>query len=149
MQGYIKHFTDGSTEKVTDDLVMKKQASWSRGKLDNMSAADLHMSGLLLTISGQGSYWVADDMMNIYRGPNITVPSQFLARRLQKQITEDEVNKWATLEIRKNSYHMYMASKEGPSAAYKILPEHVGQWLTLELDLDKKTVRYRLANNKG
>jgi len=153
MQGYTKHFTDGSTELITDDLVKANKASWQRGRLHNISAVDLHMDDLLITLSSPGEYWVADDYINIVRipsaGNSITVPSQCIARRVERKLTEEDIGKWIILEIRdEKMFHMYLSSKEGPCSQYQVTQEHIDKWLILEYDLQKASVGYRLANNK-
>jgi len=155
MQGYTKHFTDGSTEVISDELVKASRASWSRGKLSDMSAADLHMGSIMLTISGPGDYWVADDMINIAKvptakRPSITVPSQFVARRVQRLIIPSDVGRFVVLQVRDNkTFHMYLSAKEGPDVQYQLKEDHVGKWLTLEYDLKADEVVYKLQDARG
>lgn len=82
--GWVKYFANGKKELGYDQLVKERKASWSKGRLDNMIAVELHHNGTTIAIEGTGQFWQSDTMETDLFSLN----TQFVKRTLSKKIHE-------------------------------------------------------------
>lgn len=145
MNGWIKYYSDSTTEIGSDEKVQTKQASWSKSKLDQISKAELEHNKFIISIKGSGNYWQSDDWEADQFGS-----TKILIRRLAKQI--DIVDNY--IYIRKNSNRQeFVIATEIPREAYLkmhtvITPELVGQWFLVELNVNTNQVSTSFSKEK-
>ncbi len=138
MNGWIKKFADGTEEVGTDQDIGRKLASWSRGRLDNLTSVELRHNGSLVILEGSGEFWQSDD----YEAVVYHNTSTLVTRRIQKKLHDaDHIVMLNCL----NGVHIYkIACTNDPGFAQSnrrtIHPEHNGMWFTLELDVLKKQI---------
>lgn len=135
MNGWVKHFADGTKEIGTDRDVQMKKASWSHGRLTGMTAAEIIHENKKLSIMLPGDYWQSDD----YDVSIFTSKPELIVRRLQFQIFEGLA--WSFWEnenelgIRRGAYTLSYGSI-------------VGKWITLELDVRTGKMTRSIQENR-
>jgi hypothetical protein len=147
MNGWTKIFTDGTTEYGSDLDVLTKKASWSRGKLDNVTAVSVQQDKYRIAISGQGEYWQSDDL-EVVLGE--IVPT-YVVRRIQKRIRPSDyeivplITKHSimlkVLNVIEEDYYPKIGKIAIPSSEWD-------RWLTVELYLDAYMVNWYFARER-
>lgn len=145
MNGWIKKFADGSIETGSDDLVKRKLASWSKGRLDHLVEVELHQNGFEVTLEGTGEFWQSDDYDCDVGG----LTSSLVMRRIQKKINKHD----RFLGI--SGYGPY---KNFRLFSYKINPREenirriseamVGKWFTIEVNPQGQGAIFTFKENR-
>lgn len=144
--GWVKKFADGSLEVGSDNDVRLKKASWTRGRLENMTGVELSYNGYLIILEGTGDFWQSDDMEAIFMGG---VGSKVVKRRIQKKI-----NEWDRyLFISQTNSHAYFSVESSPrheefGVTKKLDNAYRNAWLTIELDTGTRNVIYNFSEHK-
>jgi len=90
--GWIKHFADGSRELGYDHLVGDKQASWSRGRLEGMTAVEVHHNGTTVMIEGTGEFWQWDTLEADLLSSNTKIIGRTISKKIHEKDTGFTVN---------------------------------------------------------
>jgi len=139
MNGWIKCFTDNSLE-VGDDS--DKKASWSHGRLFDISSVSLKHENIHIAISGRGVFWQSDDFESTMFEDT---SGKLVARRVSKKINEYE----SILQILQTEHSTMLRVIDVVEEAQSLLSaEHVesipskrvGDWLVLEYDIETNKV---------
>lgn len=146
MNGWIKLFADGTDEIGSDEYISKKLASWSKGRLEDMTGVELHHNGTVVILEGTGSFWQSDDLI---ARMSQNGRSQLITRRIQKQIQDDDM--WLLTDHCPNFYRYSVASYRNIqhpfSGKMRILAQR-GKWLTLELDVVTNNVIFSFQDRR-
>lgn len=135
MYGWIKHFADGTKEVGTDEDVGMKRASWSRGRLTSMVGAEVIHGNVRMAILSPGEFWQSDDYdVDVFE----PTPS-LVVRRLQKKIERGDGLRRVQDD---NSIVLSLDDTYVPSE------EIIGKWLTLEYNLAKQQLRWKIKENR-
>jgi len=138
MHGWIKHFSDGTSEVGSDRAVRSHRASWTRGRHEGMVSVDLHWNGMLYTLScGEGEYFQSDTMTALF-SPGQKMPGKMQTRRISRQLNENDVGKFIS-HNRIDSVTIVRLSDEEDST--EIVTSMIGKWLILELTAETGDVR--------
>ena len=144
--GWLKCFTDHTTESGTDELVQQKLASWSRGRLEGLAAVQLFWNNHEIQyVADEGEYWQSDDMVAVYGGPGSTTLAKFLIRRLGRKINTNDIGKVIWLQsIIQPSGKTWFVSFSDPSQGSMSIPNEqifaeitddmVDEWVVAELN---------------
>ena len=134
MNGWVKHFADGTTEVGTDYNVQTKKASWSRGRLTGMVGAEIIHGNKRLAIWMPGTFWQSDD----YEVNFLESTTKIVTRRLQWQFKKQDTFRvfedQDSIEIRIPFYTMGQSLK--------------GKWLTVELDVQSGKLEHSIRENR-
>jgi hypothetical protein len=87
MKGWIKHFADGTLETGTDRDTRLGRASWTRGRLRDITRVEAWQDRNSIAVAGTGSFWQSDDCEAILYGND----SRIVARRIQKRIEPTDI----------------------------------------------------------
>lgn len=150
MNGWIKYFAFGEPEYGQDKDILRKKASWSKGRLENMIGAEVyHNNFRVIKISGPGQYHQSDDF-EISMLKSIPVHK---VRRLQKKIKEQDV--FIVGDITENKTISLFTAPEDiifSDKNYSIfcgLPKNAfNEWLTVEYDIKHNEVSMFLSKDK-
>lgn len=148
MNGWIKRFTDGTYEAGIDKDVEQKRASWSRGRLTEMTSVELYHDKHLLIIEGTGEFWQSDD----YEIDLLESTPKLVKRRIQKKIKETD--RFLMMSDKMPGYHYFsvqsssMIRPTGTSCTVPIKEGTTGQWLTVEVDLLKSKVIFNFKESR-
>lgn len=142
MNGWTKFFTDGSIEIGTDQDVKDKKSSWSKGRLTNMSGCQINHDDATISLVGNGEFWQSDDFeVNFLE----SIPT-CVTRRLQKKI--DSTDKSIIVYKATNSKKLKVIFKDTLEPFAIDLSSKTGQWLIVELLLDKPGIKLFLKEEK-
>ena len=147
MSGWIKYFTDGTTEQGLDVDVLAGQASWSQGRLEGLSSvslshADRHIS--LSKLPGAGEFWQADTMESSpFTGTKVC------ARRLMYHTEPDDLY----LQTYKTEHSTMLRVLKNPIVPsgdfFQIIPKSErGNWLILEYDPLEDKVKWWFSRSR-
>lgn len=135
MNGWIKYFAFGRPEYGTDKDVINKSASWSRGRLSEMIAAELWHNDLrVVRIVGPGEYHQSDDFSVSL---HYSKPDRII-RRLQFLIQPQ--HDFVVGYMQSNTIDAYLTNSEvmHSDKQYSLfcgLHSNTGEWLTVEYDI--------------
>jgi len=146
MNGWTKHFSDGSTICGDDN---DNSASWSKTKLSDMSAATVHHDGIHLCISGYGEYWQSDDFESTMFQNG---PGKIVARRLCFKIGPQH----RFIRPLKTEHSVMLKIIDDFSMSELMIADRIdaipvvriGSWLVLEYDLESKTIHWYYSGAK-
>lgn len=147
MNGWIKVFKDGSEEKGLDSAVERGEASWSRGRLDDMEEVILIQDNKVLSIVGPGEFWQSDD----YEVSFFETKAKKVKRRIQKKITKkDEVMHTTFFHEGKVVVFTPLSEKYNYTADEKTKLDEslIGKWFTIEVDLEQGGITSSFEDNK-
>jgi hypothetical protein len=125
MSHWIKHFSDGKQEIGSDRHIMKKEASWSQGRLDSMIAATLYFAKKYVSLKGDGPFWQKDIFASTYN-----LPPRRLARQIGKKIHNGE-DGWALLRTWKPNIFTIQIDRAQSSNAIRITSADFGSYLVV------------------
>ncbi|MHA2066452.1 MAG: hypothetical protein ACXABY_18935, partial [Candidatus Thorarchaeota archaeon] len=134
-QGWIKHFKDGESETGFDHQVRARTASWRHGRLEGLVAVDIRCNETQYTLSaGEGNWWQSDTLVSKFRGPGKAGETSYLVRRVEYQISQDDVGKFVSQTANGNHIVIKVDSKlpradNKPKEALRLGHPHVGKWL--------------------
>ncbi len=133
--GWVKHFADGTKEFGSDQAVRMKRASWSQGRLTGMIGAEVIHGNKRIAIFTPGEFWQSDDYdVRIFEStPSLAI------RRLQYKIQPEDSLRAEWLE---NSLVLR------PGIGFYALPEKVGKWMTLELNIETGEIDFSIQENR-
>jgi hypothetical protein len=138
---WIKHFKDGSTEKGTDIAIKSKIASWSKGKLNDMSGVELSHAQYKIEIHGDGEFHQSDVFEVVY--PNF-VPT-LLKRRLFRKITSED--SFVKIQKTSNSLCVKFNEKKINNGKYTTIHKPwIGKWMVVEIDISTGNIRNYLKD---
>lgn len=141
MHGWIKHFVNGTKEIGTDEDVAANKASWSKGRLIGIAAAEIIHGNKRMAILSPGRFWQSDDYEVSYGEPT---PSMRV-RRLQRQIQSGD--------------YMFVVSKDANTMIVNMLQPNqvhstaidvrgmIGRWLTIEYDITTQRFSCRIEEH--
>ena len=129
MSYWIKHFVDAKNEIGKDVDVRHGNASWSKGRLEGITAATLSYAGTVVVVSGL-DIWQKDK----YAGAMGLPPARF-SRSLGVKITPNDVGKKLYLYDSDNLEGYRLEMTEGVAVGnYTIIKsKHVGQWAVVTI----------------
>lgn len=150
MNGWVKYFLDSTVEIGTDNDVRLKKASWSRGRLSDMTGAKILFNNKGFLLQGIGSYWQSDDL----DAKIFDKTSSLAVRRLQKQIDKDDMwiyvtmtdtgKKFTVQNARQDPYSLPPANAQ----TYAVTKDLVGKWLTLEYHIESNETRMYFSDTQ-
>lgn len=123
--GWVKYFADGKKEFGYDQLVREKKASWSKGRLDNMTAVELHHNGTTIAIEGTGQFWQSDTLETSLFSLN----TQFVKRTLSKKIHERDTGFTVN-----NGIVKFFALRTSEDNIFFTIEEDIGKTFVLEIE---------------
>ena len=91
---WIKVFTDDSTELGSDELIARKKASWSKGKLVNIAEVKLANSLSFARLAVPSTIWHQFDRFSIVIGSpqhNIEPTHRVVQAQIQDQIVRQMI----------------------------------------------------------
>jgi len=146
LNGWIKHFDDGTVEEGFDHLVSSGKATWQGGRLTNMNGVSLSHQGKSLSILGDGTYWQSDT----WEVPLFTSAGHFTKRRIEKEIlsrdnyliafeTEDET-------VLSLLYDLDLGYEE--FCVYEFTTADLWKWLCLELDVQTGRISWYISEER-
>jgi hypothetical protein len=135
MNGWIKHFADGSKEVGTDQAVYAKKASWSKGRLADMIGAEVVHGNKRIAILVPGEFWQSDD----YDVSFLQSTPSLVKRRLQYKIQKSLGLK---VEWQDDSVVVLLCP------GFYATEEQVGQWVTIELDIKTGKFDFTVQENR-
>lgn len=143
MYGWVKTFADGSKEIGTDRDVQRRKASWSRGRLTHMIGAEVHHGNKVLSIHGPGEYWQSDD----YDISTTSMRPVLAVRRLSYQLTCGDV-----LYFGEGENHLVVGietARKAPNRLFTVDEEMAGKWLTLEYDVHRDEISWKIREERA
>ena len=147
MNGWIKYFADGSMEVGRDEDIVSRHASWTRGRLENMFAVELHHEGHTIVIEGTGQFWQSDDL-EAHVGFNHEY--NIVTRRIQKKI--EGTDHWLLSDVYDKYQRYKICSYESIGdngfSHRRQLDNLQGKWFTVELDLKTGHVIFDFKENR-
>jgi hypothetical protein len=130
--GWIKHFSDNTIENGSDLLISSGKASWSRGRLTDISFVELYNNSSRSILSVSNTTWHQFDRYASIATPNNTSSSRLLYQVIQSEIKSEH----AGLYLYKKN-HIFTLSTKVIKTGYDdkmILDDpYVGKWLALVL----------------
>lgn len=142
MPGWIKKFSDGSTERGSDTDVQAGRATWSRGRLDSMVGASISAYDLEAVIEGDRvrPFWQSDTITHDIS----TGRSGLLARRIQAQVLPGDLYlAFRPHNGRGQAAGIWQVLPEVAQAHVELIsPSSIGAWLVLEIDLERGCNHY-------
>lgn len=148
MRGWVKRFEDGKKIYGTDDKVLMKKISWSKGRLEGIVGVDVyHDEHLMVVDCGLGKYWQSDDMVAMF-APKSTVPGRCVVRRVCRKIREDDVG-CVLVSSKKDNTTTYKITMSDEGLNQEIITDAmVGKWFIFELDTDTFFTRCYLSERR-
>jgi len=145
MNGWTKHYADGSTYVGEDKLVYSGKASWRRSAFDGIVQVSLEHEGTLLSISGPGEYWQSDDFESAFPGG-----STLICRRIQRQIQPGDTFFWVASSGYGQGiqHHIRFFATRGSGVVFPIKRSDVGNWMTLEYSIEKGQWGHRITKGR-
>ncbi len=125
MGSWVKHFNDGSTEIGSDRAISRGDASWSRGKLDDIAFVQLSSRLLTFLLEIPNTEWHQFDRYTV--ALDGVSESSRVARVLQAKVLNEHFNRY--LLYNKNTYLVTLGLSDHPSE-WQVTKEHIGKWLT-------------------
>lgn len=156
--GWIKHFADGTVELGHDHLVRARKASWTNGRINDLVAVEIRHGEMNISLyGGLGNWWQSDTMIARY-GKNrdgskhVSQPT-FLTRRIEYQISQDDVGKLMGIWVYKNSLStvVRLGNKKTIKHAHvirNITEEHVGMWIIAAIQVQEMNFKIHFSDNK-
>jgi hypothetical protein len=140
MNGWVKFFTDGTTEQGFDDLVKTKQASWSKGRLEDITQVLIVHDETHITLRGVGKFWQTDTLE-----ARLLVDEGIIVQRtIYKKIQETDL--FLTIH---NSLPQLLDikidNKESPNCI-RIFPRWIGKWVIAEIDVATGMTSWRIGD---
>jgi hypothetical protein len=146
MGRWTKYFLDGTSYTGEDNLVSQKKASWTKSQNRNIVAVSLEHEFFFFRINGLGDFWQSDTFESSCFGV-----TNIVARRIQKQITPKDHYLVITNQDRKTCVASFYTLVPPHIDYWNIVPlqeRHVGQWLTIEYDLQKSCLTHFFSKEK-
>ena len=146
MNGWVKRFSDNTSEVGSDPVVQRREASWSRGRLDDITSVELHDTGHVAILEGFGEFWQSDDYdVNIYQSK-----PQLITRRIQKKINTYDC---FLLLGGLSDYKIYkiVGSKPADMVGFghiQPLEPYKNQWLTVEMDVQTGKIMFDFKKDR-
>ena len=153
MGGWIKHIYGNQKEYGTDDLIEKKLASWSKGKLESIHGVTLfNDSQFVCNLSVPLTEWHQFDRFCMIAS-NTGAETRRLARVVQAKITEQHIgmNLYECKSNVNNKSSVYYFLKQldvGHGGDQILLPYTIGKWLSMILLPENKSI-IQIADDKG
>lgn len=145
MNGWIKYFADGTQESGSDADVHNKKASWSKGRLDNITAVAVVHGKLAAGIGGKGEFWQSDD----YEADLlINRPSKLVVRRVQKRISPVDVMITARHKGDFQVATVHDLIDQGADLYIALTEDLKGKWLTVELNCNTNRVKHYFSEHR-
>lgn len=142
MDAWIKYFNDGSVEIGSDDLIKEKKASWTNGKLSNISKVSISGFSKNAILDIPNTEWFQFDKYLLH----LEDSSPFrIARIIQAQIKEPFINQY--LCYNKNKSDLFYLSNKRIKFSKKIEKDMLGKWISIVI-LDNKIDSF-IVPNKG
>jgi len=154
MEGWTKYFIDSTSENGSDKLIEAGKASWRRGRLDGMVAADISNGKVTVSIGSPavGQFWQSDTFISS------NVGTKCIERRVERYISKEDFEANLYIYIRKKGIEAsvllvpFIAKpSELHSAGFEqycaITRDLVGQWIIAELN-DKEVSFYITKDKK-
>ena len=141
MNGWVKHFRDGTKYYGYDQDVSIKKASWTNSRHEGLVGVTLWHSDFMLAIDGLGEYWQSDQFTVDFAEPTPTL----ISRRIQKKTEGD----FAYIVKSSSSRFCVETIKPGTTVhnpAALLLPQP--GWLTLELNVKEASIRHFFSDTK-
>jgi len=138
MNGWVKHFVDGTTIQGDDN---DNRASWSKTRLDGLSAVSIHHDGNHICICGDGEYWQSDDFESVVYQNG---PGELVARRICFKLRAKD--RWIRpLQTEHSTMlkvidHSSLSELMIADVIENIPWERAGCWLVLEYDIKSGNV---------
>lgn len=129
-RGYwVKIFDDGTTEVGTDSAIASKQASWSRGRLQDIVRVDLATRYNAATLQVGQTEWHQFDrfIATVQEGQ---LQSQLVYRAIQAKILPEFLGRYLI-----SHDNMWTLVEHGGDL--QITESLIGQWITLVMPVDK------------
>ena len=142
MNGWTKHFADGTKYVGSDHAVAARAASWRNSRNHGMVATELNYGTYKLEIQGPGTYWQSDGYEAVYPGPNTTL----LRRRIEKRIEAGD----NYVRIRTTDTEL-VAAFNAPLDGGKFIPlgpKLVNKWLILELNIGDMSFSHQIRDKQ-
>lgn len=125
---WLKKFTDGTFERGEDRTVALGLASWSKGRLYNMSSVELEHSNLVIKICGEGEYWQSDTYESTFPMPS----SRLTRRRIERKIAEQDT----FIKVYTNNNKLkisFNSDVRNPGTLLPIEKHMINSWLIAEI----------------
>jgi hypothetical protein len=91
MNGWVKHFADGSKEEGFDHLVKARKASWSKGRLTDIVKVTMVHGYMEMSLTGTGEFWQSDT----FEARVLVNEGQIVERTLYKRLhSQDRFIMW-------------------------------------------------------
>jgi hypothetical protein len=142
MRGWVKHFNDGTSESGTDRAIKAHRVSWRNGRLDGMCGAELMHDLFHIEIVGKGDYWQSDLFVAKVFAPG----SRLIGRQLQKQIRPED--KGLLVSRAGNKLTIQVLATPADKLDLEFNQSHVGQWVTIYIDLLRKTTDWSVQKDR-
>ncbi len=133
MNRWVKHFLDGHIYVGSDRDVLYQKASWTRSQNTNLVKVELFHDNWLLSIAGPGYFWQSDT----YEALVGSRDSQLVARRIERQIeADDRLDYKEVIQSPISGERSFCEARLTKTNGFP-LESHVGQWIVLELNMQK------------
>ena len=128
MSYWVKHFADSTHEVGKDADIRTGKASWSKGRLKNITAATLGYAGTVVVVPGT-NIWQKDKY-----GAIMNLPPSRISRSLGVMIQQQDVGKNLFLRQMGNDvYHIKITDQAVIGTPTVVEPEHIGQWAVVTI----------------
>jgi hypothetical protein len=141
MGAWIKVFNDGSTENGLDSDIEAKKASWSKGRLSDISKVQIYEKMIECVLSVQETNWHQFDRYTADISSVGTVKSKRIGRVIQAEIKQQHVGMYLCYNIEDHRFLWAnvtnYASKQDSQKVIRITSNLVGQWISLCISSSK------------
>lgn len=133
---WLKLFVDGSVEHGSDYQILDGDASWSKGRLENIISVMLSQNINSCSLYVENTEWHQFDryIVPVSQG---THTSQRTHRVLQAKIQEHHLGLYLNTHIIGSYFRWISIDENGKDT--RITKEHIDKWLTVILPLYEKT----------
>lgn len=146
MGHWVKHYTDGSIYRGTDEDILRKKASWRKSRNDNICKVELHHGENSVQVVGLGEYWQSDG----FESDVLTGQAQLVSRRIMRKIKPEDHIIYSRKTLHNITVEFIDCSAiHSPSGIPMILTNSMkDQWLVLEISLRHNSVVSFLSPEK-
>jgi hypothetical protein len=129
---WVKTFSDNTQEVGIDSLVNSRNASWSSGRLDDLTEVELSLYPRVITVKIDETEYHQFDRYNANLGDGNKIVPTRIARILQVKITDNHLGKYLLYNIIRNNAYLITSSIQTKDS-FLVTKDLIDKWATVIL----------------
>ena len=129
MGAWVKIFSNLTSERGSDYDIEVGKASWSKGRLNNITSVQIIENRLCGVLAVPDTTWHHYDRYTVLLGKYGTNISKRILRVIQAKITPQHIGK--RIDHSSSAFFLYVELKSTPKESGVLIRQEVGKWISL------------------